>query len=278
MIRRRAVLATALAVVLAGGVALAQFGGGGWGRMRRVPPRFPASEAVFDGGFNFCRVMYSSQWREAGGQGWSTDYPDADINFSIRFAELTKVRVSKQASGVPNHFVTRLTDPWLMRCPFLLGSDVGTMTLRDEEVVALRDYLLKGGFFWVDDFWGSRAWDVFENEMARVLPPGTYPLRDIGPEHPIFRTMFPMADLPQIPSIQFWRSTGGESSERGSDSAQPHLRGITDAEGRLMVLATHNTDISDAWEREGEDPEYFYSYSPNGYATAINIMLYAMSH
>ena len=61
-------------------------------------------------------------------------------------------------------------------------------------------------------------------------------------------------------------------------SGGPHLRGITDAQGRLMVLATHNTDISDAWEREGEDPEYFYTYSPNGYATAVNIMLYAMSH
>ena len=192
MSRRRARRWPALALVLAGGAASAQWGGG-WGRMRRVPPRFPPSDASFDGGFNFCRLMYSSQWREAGGQGWSTDYPDADINFSIRFAELTKTRVSKQPSGVPNHFVTRLTDPWLYRCPFVLGSDVGTMSLRDDEVTALRDYLLKGGFLWVDDFWGSRAWDVFENEMARVLPPGTYPFRDIGPEHPIYRTMFPLA-------------------------------------------------------------------------------------
>ena len=33
-----------------------------------------------------------------------------------------------------------------------------------------------------------------------------------------------------------------------------------------MVLMTHNTDISDAWEREGEDPRYFYQFSPKGYA------------
>ena len=72
--------------------------------------------------------------------------------------------------------------------------------------------------------------------------------------------------------------TGGATSERGADSAQPHLRGIVDEQGRFMVLATHNTDISDAWEREGEDPTYFYNFSPNGYATAINVMLYAMSH
>ncbi|MEZ5293764.1 MAG: DUF4159 domain-containing protein [Vicinamibacterales bacterium] len=273
----RRVAVAALVVLLAAGGAFAQFRGG-WGRMRRVPPRFPANEASFDGGFNFCRVMYSSQWREAGGQGWSTDYPDADINFSIRFAELTKTRVSRQASGVPNHFVTRLTDPWVSRCPFLLASDVGTMSLREDEAAALRDYLLKGGFFWVDDFWGAQAWDVFENEMARVLNPGQYPFRDIGPDHPIYRTMFPLEALPQIPSIQFWRTTGGATSERGSDSAQAHLRGILDPNGRLMVLATHNTDISDAWEREGEDPAYFYEFSPNGYATAVNILLYAMSH
>ena len=273
-VRRAAGVAAALVVMVAV-TATAQYGG--FGRMRRVPPRFPTSDASFDGGFNFCRMMYSSQWREAGGQGWSTDYPDADINFSIRFAELTKTRVSKQPSGVPNHFVTRLTDPFLTRCPFLLGSDVGTMSLRDDEVAALRDYLLKGGFLWVDDFWGPRAWDVLEAEIARVLPPGTYPFRDIRPDHPIYRTMFPLTAIPQIPSIQFWRGSG-ESSERGSDSAEVHLRGITNARGELLVLATHNTDISDAWEREGEDPEYFYKYSPNGYATAINIMLYAMSH
>jgi len=272
---RRAAGATAAIVLMVAVTATAQYGG--FGRMRRVPPRFPTSDASFDGGFNFCRMMYTSQWREAGGQGWSTDYPDADINFSIRFAELTKTLVSTQPSGVPNHFVTRLTDPFLTRCPFLLGSDVGTMSLRDDEVSALRDYLLKGGFLWVDDFWGPRAWDVLEAEIARVLPPGSYPFRDLGPDHPIYRTMFPLTAIPQIPSIQFWRGSG-ESSERGSDSADVHLRGITNAKGELLVLATHNTDIQDAWEREGEDPEYFYKYSPNGYATALNILLYAMSH
>jgi hypothetical protein len=45
-----------------------------------------------------------------------------------------------------------------------------------------------------------------------------------------------------------------------------------------MVLMTHNTDISDAWEREGEDPRYFYQFSPRGYAVGINAILYAMTH
>jgi hypothetical protein len=56
------------------------------------------------------------------------------------------------------------------------------------------------------------------------------------------------------------------------------IRGISDINGNLMVLMTHNTDISDAWEREGEDPQYFYSFSPDGYAVGLNIVMYAMTH
>lgn len=91
--------------------------------------------------------------------------------------------------------------------------------------------------------------------------------------------MFQVAELPQIPSIQFWRGTAGEeTSERGSDSAEPAMRAIADARGRILVLMTHNTDISDAWEREAEDPRFFYSFSPQGYAVALNVVLYSMTH
>ena len=45
--------------------------------------------------------MFTSVRGEAGGQGWWTDYPDADINFSIRLSELTKTRVSKARGDEP---------------------------------------------------------------------------------------------------------------------------------------------------------------------------------
>ena len=248
-----------------------------WSRMRREPPRFPV-EHSFDGAFNFCRGMYTSVRREPRGQGWWTDYPDADINFSIRLAELTKTRVSRMPGGEPNHLVVRLTDDALFQCPFLLMEDVGTLSFSDEEIARLRAYLLKGGFLWVDDFWGEWTLESWEAEIGRVLPPGKYPVKDIGPAHPLFRAMFEVAKLPQIPSIQFWRMTGGETSELGPDSADPTIRGISDAHGRLMVLITHNTDIADAWEREGEDPRFFYLFSPDGYAVGINVLMYAMTH
>jgi hypothetical protein len=84
--------------------------------------------------------------------------------------------------------------------------------------------------------------------------------------------------VPQIPSINFWYGSRGGTSERGADSAQVHARAIANAKGDVMVLMTHNTDVSDSWEREGEDPNYFYAFSVDGYQVAINVLIYAMTH
>ena len=248
---------------------------GGWGR--RFPPRYPTEES-FDGRFNFCRLMFTSAWREASGSGWNTDYPGADLNFPIRLGELTKTKISRQPSGDSNHLVVRATDPLLFKCPFLLASDIGTVQFAPEEIVALRDYFTKGGFLWVDDFWGERAWQVWVDQVSRILPPDQFPILDVPPDHPLWKSVFEVKALPQIPAISHWRRSGGETSERGAETAVPDLKAIYDREGRIMILITHDTDISDSWEREGEDPEFFYQFSPNGYAFAINAVIYAMSH
>jgi hypothetical protein len=36
--------------------------------------------------------------------------------------------------------------------------------------------------------------------------------------------------------------------------------------------------VSDSWEREGEAPQYFLTFSIYGYQTAINVPFYAMTH
>jgi hypothetical protein len=276
---RRLIAAGALVAWVVGGTAVwtAQWQWDrGW-RWYRVPPRFARADS-FDGYFNFCRIMYESVRREAGGMGWWTDYPSADVNLSIRLAELTKVRISRQPSGDPNHLVVRLTDEALFQCPFAIIEDAGTAAFSPEEVERLRQWLLKGGFLWVDDFWGERAWEAWRRELGRVLPPAEYPIVPLTMDHPIFKTLFEVRRLPQIPSIQFWRASGGLTSERGAESAEPDVYGISDRRGRLMVLMTHDTDIADAWEREGEDPDFFYRFSVDGYAVAINALLYTMTH
>jgi hypothetical protein len=276
----RVARAFVFAMVLAATVASAQeqWGGyRGWGGRSRFPPRYPTVES-FDGGFNFCRLVYTSDRREDGGSGWSTDYWDADINFTTRLGELTKTTISRRKDGQPNHLSVRIADPLLFQCPFLSATDVGTASFTAEEAELLRTYLLKGGYLWVDDFWGPYAWDNWVSQISKVLPPAQFPIRDLGLDHPIRRTLFEFTNLPQIPSISFWRRSGGDTSERYELSAEPHLRGIADEHGRLMVVMTHNTDISDAWEREAEDPQFFFSFSPQGYAVGLDVVLYGMTH
>ncbi len=240
-----------------------------------VPPRFPPP-TFNDGGFTHCKIMYRSVRREANGMGWSTDYPYAAINLLTRVKELTKTRVSVDASGQPNFWVVRLTDDALFSCPFTMATDVGTAGFSDEEGRRLRVYLLKGGFLWVDDFWGTEAWEQWSSEIHKVLP--EYSIEDVPANHPIMRMMFVISQIPQVSSINFWRRNGGSTSERGPDSPHADLRMIADREGRIMVLMTHNTDIGDSWEREGEDREFFLRFSPDGYALGVNVVLYALTH
>ena len=240
---------------------------------RYAPPQMP------DASFVVCRVAYRSVRVEPMGIGWQTDYPFAEINLSTRLSELTKTRVSRSHSGQPNHFVVRLTDDALFNCPLTMASDVGSLGFSAAEVERLRLYLLKGGFLWVDDFWGTLAWNQWSKEIAKVLPPSEYPIEDVAHDDPVLRSMFDVERVPQITNIQFWRGVGGQStSERGEDSTEAHLRVIRDRAGRIVVLMTHNTDVADSWEREGEDPGFFYQFSPKGYAFGINVLLHAMTH
>ena len=200
---------------------------------------------------------------------------------TFRFAssELTKVRVGRQPTGDPNHLVVPLADDWLYNCPYIHMEDVGTLLFSEAEVLRVRDYLLKGGFIWVDDSWGPWAQQQWEEQIGRVLPPDAYPIRDITPDHVVFRTMFEVPRLPQIPAISHWRRLRGRARRSAARRAPCRSSAASATQhGNLMVLMTHNTDISDAWEREGEDPQYFYQFSPDGYAVGLNVVLYAMMH
>jgi hypothetical protein len=274
-VRRPLWLAVALAAMV-GAAASAQMP---WGfREGRYAPRF-APPAMPDGNFTFCRAMYERVRNEPMGMGWVTDYPYAEINLMTRLSELTRTAISRDERGQPNHWVVRLTDPALFNCPFLMASDAGTIGLSPEERESLRRYLLKGGFLWVDDFWGTAAWEHWSAEIARVLPPSEYPILEVPCDDPVLRTQLTVEQVPQITNIQFWRSVGGATtSERGSDSQEAHFRVIRDKQGRIMVVMTHNTDIADSWEREGEDPAFFRQFSPAGYAFGINVLLHAMTH
>jgi hypothetical protein len=241
-----------------------------------APLRMATPES-FDGSFNFCRIIFS-QSADGDGANWSVDYPRADVNLSIRLSELTRTRISRDgATGEPNHVLLRLTDDLLFQCPFIMMTEVGAAYFSPAEAARLREYLLKGGFLWADDFWGEYAWSIWAREIGKALPPSEFPILDVPITHPLFRSQFIVKKFPQIPSIGYWYNSGGATSER-IDSTEPHARAIYDKKGRMMVFISHNTDFGDAFEQEGADPRYFYTFSVDGYAVGIDVLLYALTH
>jgi hypothetical protein len=227
-------------------------------------------------GFTFCRLMYRQTYRESSGSGWDTDYPMADQNLMVRLSELTKTDITRYDEGAPQHALVNATDDALFECPFLYAADAGTIGWDAEEIARMREYLFKGGLFWVDDFWGDLAWDNWLYQIHQVLP--EYEVVELPLDHPLFSAFYFVETVPQIPSIQSWRRSGGATSERGAETVTPRVSAIFDDGGRLLVLMSHNTDIADGWEREGEDWEFFHSFSPYGYAVGINIAIWSMTH
>lgn len=235
-------------------------------------PVWTNDERFKDDVFTFVRVKYGSYGGRRRGGSWSTDYPDADLNFSYRLQQLTSLETD------PHGKILELTDEKLFDYPFLYLIEPGRMYLEEAEVLALRRYLLNGGFLMVDDFWGQDEWDNFEENIRRVFP--DRPLMELPLEHEIFHCVYDLKKKPQIPSIHSdWES--GYSTDRPWDpsAVEVHYRGIFDDKGRMMAIICHNTDVGDGWEREGLSAEYFKLYSEKwSYPMGINIVTYAMTH
>jgi hypothetical protein len=260
-------LCLSLLVSLAAVVSAQRRGGRFFGNY--LPPN-----PSYDGAFIFCRIMFDNA-RNGDGGGWDVDYPRADVNLPFRFSELTTASVSRAPDGDYNHALLRFTDPEIYKCPFVMMTEPGGAYISPEEAAALRVYLDKGGFLWADDFWGEYAWAHWEVEIRKALPSGLFPIVELTPDHPLFHALYVVPNVPQIPSIQTWLGTG-QTSER-DDSRTPHARAIVDPKGHMMVLMTHNTDFGDAFERETDNRAYFERFAGEGYAFAVNALLYAMS-
>jgi hypothetical protein len=237
--------------------------------------------------FSFVRIIrardpYGS--RSAG--SWITDFPDSDLNFSYRLQQVTSMKVN------PDGRVLRLTDPDLFNYPWIYMVEPGALLLHDEEVPILRKYLLNGGVLMADDFWGEWQWEGFASQIKRVLPESEYEFQDLTMDHPIFHSVFdikvPLNKL-QTPAIHIvlqrrstdftWETHHWNKDGTREDCHNMHVRAISDKKGRIMVIATHNCDNGDSWEREGEDDFFFHEFSEKrGYPLGINIIFYLMTH
>jgi hypothetical protein len=222
--------------------------------------------------FYFTRAIYSD-WggfgRGGGGSSWRVDYPKADCQFIVVVQRLAGLDMYHDANAI------RLDDPEIRRFPFLYALEVGRnggWSLSDAEAQGLRDYLHAGGFLVIDDFWGSAQWAAFEREMMRVLP--GRPIVDLPMDHTLFRIFYTIEEIIQVPSINNWNRSGVTHEQ---DGYVPHVRGIFDDEGRLMVVINWNTDLGDAWEW-AESPFYPLRFSTFAFEMGVNMILYSMTH
>ena len=215
---------------------------------------------------------------------WITDFPDSDLNLSFRLQQVTSLRVDSDGRTI------RLTDPDLFNYPWIYMVEPGALLLREEEVPLLRKYLLSGGVLMADDFWGEWQWEGFARQIKRVLPERDFV--ELPMDHPLFHCVFdikvPKNKL-QTPAMNFavqrhstdftWENYHPAQNGGLEDCRQMHVRAIFDDRGRIMVIATHNCDNGDSWEREGEDDFFFHEFSEKrGYPLGINIIFYLMTH
>ena len=262
---------SALIVIFAGATAYAQRRGGGGGPDRGFFGGFPLRggggsnapilpNAPYDGQFRFIRLRYGPPIPfQTQRVGWSHDYPEGEQHLMKILEELSYLAPHTDQSNV-----MALDDPDLFHFPVAYLSEPGGWYMTDHEASTFRDYLLKGGFFIVDDF-RFQHWDNFEEQMRRILPEAQF--FDVNESDPVFHdAFFQIKDLSKVP--------------QNYDPGVPIFRGIyenNDPKQRLMVLINYNTDVSEYWEwsATGLKP---VDETNEAYKLGVNYIIYGMTH
>ena len=204
-----------------------------------------------------------------GGTMWSNDYPIGDRAFARILRRLTRVDARSVEQPV------NLNDgDDVFNWPWLYAAHVEQMDLTDSMVKKLHEYLDRGGFFYVDDFWGDTGWAAFMQTMARVLPGAQ--AEDIPDSDPIYHLLFDLQDKFMVANHNEFVRTG-LPYHAGAGANVAHWRGIRDAKGRIIVVMNLNSDVGDSWEW-ADRPEYPEKYSNMGMRISTNYAAYAMTH
>lgn len=218
----------------------------------------------------------SYSYRRRGGW-WDTDYPDSDENFLRGVQRYTTV-----VTGPDKHIFMELTDPALFEHVFLymnwkrvpIGSSLSGPDFSPEEAAALREFMLRGGFVMVDDFWGQPHLDDMFTEIGKIFPHREIVRLDT--EHEIFHTFFDIDQLAQVPGRMVTWDYGG-FMRLDDPGYPPQVYAVLDDDGRVMLVANYNTDLGDGWEHTFL-AQYPTKYTNEAYKLGINYLIYALSH
>ncbi len=237
--------------------------------------------------FTWVRGRYTNYGggRSFGGSGgfgrqggwWDTDYPDADVNFLRGVQRYTFVDTNPR-----NHDWVELTDPRLFEHMFLymnwkrvpIGSTFSGPNFTPEEIVALREFMFRGGFVLVDDFWGQPHLDDMFMEIGKIFPEREIVKLDLS--HEIFHMFFDIEEHAQVPGRMVTWDRGGFFN-LDDPNYPPAVYAVLDDDGRVMMVANYNTDLGDGWEHTFYEP-FPTRYSNEAYKIGINFLIYAFSH
>lgn len=214
--------------------------------------------------FSFARLVYSQSYADDWPR-WQADWPEAETHFSKGLTRLTRIDVA------PDGVLVRMNEGAVFDYPWLYVVEVGSLQLAEDEILTLREYLLRGGFLMVDDFHGPPEWRRFEAVMTEVFPERT--IEDLDDNAEAFHVLYDLSSREQIPGIRALMNN--RTYEKGG--IVPRWRGIVDDHGRIMVAINFNQDIGDAWEH-ADDQRYPAPLTAQAYRLGINYVLYAMSH
>ena len=237
-----------------------------WVFARLMYPQHPEARFGRFGRFAFGRQFGGVlDWRR-GFTSWTQDYPRADRHFAAAVRRLTRVHARSVEQPVnPDDVDDFYNWPWLN------AGEMGDWKLTVPQAKTLREYLLRGGFLMLDDFWGTEEWDRFYESMQLVFP--ERPIVEMESRDPIFHVVYDLDDRYQVPGQ--WALARGTTYR--NDGSVAHWRGIYDDHGRVMVAMSFNSDIGDSWEW-ADDPRYPEKYSALGIRIGVNYVVYAMTH
>jgi hypothetical protein len=255
---------------------------------RVYPSMEPYDEVALPSGYRdsaewvYGRLMYPQHpharfgrysWRFGGAldwkrgfTSWTQDYPRADRHFAAALRRLTRIDVRSVEQPVdPDDLEDFYNWPWLN------AGELGDWKLTESQARTLREFLLRGGFLMLDDFWGTEEWNRFDESMRLVFP--DRPAVEIDGGDPIFHGVYDLDERYQVPGQ--WALARGTTFR--NDGSVAHWRGIYDDHGRIMVAITFNSDIGDSWEW-ADDPRYPEKYSALGIRIGVNYVIYSMTH
>ncbi|MCF7920136.1 MAG: DUF4159 domain-containing protein [Candidatus Cloacimonetes bacterium] len=141
----------------------------------------------------------------------------------------------------------------LFEFPFVVMTGHGNISFSENDAENLRKWLLRGGCLYADDDYGMD--ESFRREIKKVFPEKE--LAELPASHPIFSS--------------FYQLSAGTPKIHKHDDKRPQTFAIFDEDGRLMVLYTYETNITDGWSNAHDDPP---QVRQQAFKMGVNILYY----